>query len=462
MTAVRRFSYRLTALRSLGAVALLATGAIVIAGCGAARPKPKPAPSRQGIPVNISAPRITGYATPNSELSVSRGTWRGAPTSYSYRWQDCNASRTSCSDATGATSGACSPTADCYVVTTNDALAGKTLAVMVTASNEHGPSTPVRVIYARPASPSQPVACALSHVAGSDGTRSCWAVHTGVTGATGYTEAQIEAGAPGFTHVRHDVTITQPGAVIDHQWITGCLAIAPGATDVTIRDSLITPGGASCSGGGGGSEASAVNNGQSDSSPTGLLVEDTTIDGANVGDYGVSIVNGSCIRCNAFGFADNFWSGANGAGTRTVFVDTYSHDLATGLDGAHEQAFMFEGASHVTLRHDYAIASAGNGFVTAALNLQDWAGSGPTDVVAENNYLEGVTGVDLIGSCASTRNRITDNAFSSHNGYGGHDFVSYFRTDSGALADVGNTWTRNYVAEAPTVTAPPDPGTGGC
>ena len=461
MTSIRRLSRCSRTLLSLGAVVLLAGGATLITGCGSSRSSLKPASARHGVPINTAPPTIAGYATPKAELYATRGTWSGAPTSYSYRWQDCNAAGTSCTDATGAASGPCSPTAYCYVVTHSEARAGNTIAVKVTASNAAGSSSPVTVTYGHPASSTQPVPCTLSHAAGS-GTGSCWAMHTGVTGATGYTQAQIEAGAPGFTRVRHNVTIAQPGAVIDHQWISGCVAIAPGATDVTIRDSLITPNGASCSGGGGGSQASAINNGQSDSSPIGLLVQDTTVDGANVGDYGVSIVNGSCIRCNAFGFADNFWSGDNGAATRTVFLDSYSHNLATGLPGAHEQAFMFEGASHVTLRHAYAIASGGNGFVTAALNLQDWAGSGPTDVVAENNYLEGVTGVDLIGSCASTHNRITDNAFSSDNGYGGRDYVSYFRTDSGALAAVGNTWTGNYVAEVPSQATPPDPGTGGC
>lgn len=465
MTIVRRLSGGMKTRLALVAVAMLWACATCIAACGSSSPSVSVPPSKPGAPINTARPDITGHGTPYSELFATSGTWTGRPTVYRYRWQDCNAAGMSCTDATGPSSGPCSPVADCYTVTSREASEGNTIVVRVTASNAQGSSRPVTSAHGQRASTSQPVPCPLTHAAGYDGTTSCWATHTGVTVATGYSEAEIEAGAPGFIHVRHNVTITQPGRVIDHQWISGCVAIAPGASDVTIRDSLITPNGASCSGGGGGSQSSAINNGQSGSSPTGLLIEDTTVDGANVSDFGVSIVNSRCIRCNAFGFADNFWSGDNSASDPTVFQDTYSHDLATGLHGEHEQAFMFEGASHVAIEHVYAVASGGNGYVTGALNLQDWAGSGPTDVVAENSYFEGVSGVDLIGSCASTYNRVAGNAFSSHNGYGGHDYVSYFRTESSAPAAVGNVWTGNYVAEVPKQAAPPpvgDPGTGGC
>jgi hypothetical protein len=95
---------------------------------------------------------------------------------------------------------------------------------------------------------SGPVPCPLTHEAGADPASSCWATHTGVRGSTGYTEAQIKHGAPGFTHVIGNVVVDQPGTVIDHQWISGCVAIYSSADNVTIRNSLITPHGNNCQG----------------------------------------------------------------------------------------------------------------------------------------------------------------------------------------------------------------------
>jgi beta-glucanase (GH16 family) len=57
-------------------------------------------PAPNGLPV------ITGVATSGSTLSASTGSWSGAPTSYTYQWQDCRAEGLSgtCSNIAGATS----------------------------------------------------------------------------------------------------------------------------------------------------------------------------------------------------------------------------------------------------------------------------------------------------------------------------------------------------------------------
>jgi hypothetical protein len=81
-------------------------------------------------PQNTAAPSITGTATQGQTLSASPGTWSGYPApSYAYQWQDCNASGQSCTAISGATN----PT---YTLAASDA--GKTVDVVVTASNSAG------------------------------------------------------------------------------------------------------------------------------------------------------------------------------------------------------------------------------------------------------------------------------------------------------------------------------------
>ena len=422
-----------------------------------------------GVPVNTASPTITGFTTAKSELYATTGSWRGRPTNYTYQWQDCNSSGKSCTTATGAASGPCSPSTNCYVVTRGEASAGVRIKVTVTATNSHGVSSPAAAAPVRRASTSEPVPCALTHAAGYDGTNSCWATHTGVTGATGFSEAEIRAGRSTLRHLTGDVAITTPNTVIDHAWISGCVAIDTGANNVTIRDSLITPNGDTCAGNAGDAPASAINDGQGPA-PTGLLIEDTTVDGDNaVGDqYGVSLTHGACLRCNVFGFAKNFWSGTNTAAAPALFQDSYSHDLsANSYKGttppltscAHDNGWFIDSASYVTIEHSYSILTGAGYCVTGAITaLADYGP--PTHDTVDSSYMEGITGKDLAWGCGSTHSTVTNNAFSSSNGYGGTDYVDRFNANI-----PGQVWTGNYVAESPGEAAPPpsgDPGSDGC
>lgn len=91
-------------------------------------------------PVNTVPPAIAGTAQVGQTLTASPGTWTGAPTSFAYQWQRCDAAGANCVDIPGAT-------AATYVVTAADV--GFTLRVRVTASNAAGsaaatsPPTPV-------------------------------------------------------------------------------------------------------------------------------------------------------------------------------------------------------------------------------------------------------------------------------------------------------------------------------
>jgi hypothetical protein len=87
------------------------------------------APKRLSLtihPVNNGLPRISGIPTVGTSLSVSNGTWTNSPTSYTYQWQDCNASGASCTDISGATSSS-------YTMRSSDTLSS--IKAVVTAAN---------------------------------------------------------------------------------------------------------------------------------------------------------------------------------------------------------------------------------------------------------------------------------------------------------------------------------------
>lgn len=108
--------------------ALLAIAAI-FAGSGSAR--------SQGIPTNTVEPRITGTPVVNSTLTVSRGTWTEAPTSYEFQWTRCPTSggaadASNCAAISGATTTKYDP---------GNIDVGKRLRARVTAANEDGSKT---------------------------------------------------------------------------------------------------------------------------------------------------------------------------------------------------------------------------------------------------------------------------------------------------------------------------------
>jgi hypothetical protein len=82
-------------------------------------------------PVNTATPAVSGTPKIGQALTVSNGTWTGAPTSYAYRWQRC-ASSTSCANIAGAAS-------QTYTVRAADA--ATMLRAVVAATNADGTST---------------------------------------------------------------------------------------------------------------------------------------------------------------------------------------------------------------------------------------------------------------------------------------------------------------------------------
>jgi hypothetical protein len=82
-------------------------------------------------PRNTSLPTISGNATQNQTLTAKAGTWTQSPT-FSYQWQDCNASGAQCSNIAGATS-------TTHKLSAADV--GHKLRMVVTATNAAGVAT---------------------------------------------------------------------------------------------------------------------------------------------------------------------------------------------------------------------------------------------------------------------------------------------------------------------------------
>lgn len=115
-------------LTRLGAAIGMATGALAIAAGVASA-----VGTVAAVPQNTSLPSVSGSARDGSTLTAFKGGWANNPTSYSYRWQSCDAQGGNCKPISGGATG------KDYTVTTADV--GDRLRVVVTATNGSGSDT---------------------------------------------------------------------------------------------------------------------------------------------------------------------------------------------------------------------------------------------------------------------------------------------------------------------------------
>lgn len=97
-------------------------------------------------PVNLTSPRISGTAQAGQVLSVSKGTWSGSPTGYSYQWYTCDNALNFCNFIPAATGAS-------YRISPADI--GRRLIATVVATNAGGdsfeePSNPTDSVVAAP------------------------------------------------------------------------------------------------------------------------------------------------------------------------------------------------------------------------------------------------------------------------------------------------------------------------
>lgn len=83
-------------------------------------------------PSNTALPVVSGSTVQGSTLTTTTGSWNGSPTSYAYKWKDCDSSGANCTAISGAT-------ASTYTLVASDV--GDTIRSVVTATNAGG-STP--------------------------------------------------------------------------------------------------------------------------------------------------------------------------------------------------------------------------------------------------------------------------------------------------------------------------------
>ena len=103
-------------------------------------------------PTNTAVPQISGTTVQGDSLTTSKGSWTGSPTSYAYKWQDCDSSGSSCTNISGATSST-------HALTSSDV--GHTIRAVVTATNVAGSasatSAQTAVVTAPPSNSGLPV-----------------------------------------------------------------------------------------------------------------------------------------------------------------------------------------------------------------------------------------------------------------------------------------------------------------
>jgi hypothetical protein len=122
-------------------------------------PSPPP-PSAPSAPVNTAAPVVSGLAVEGETLTASTGEWTESPSSYAYRWEDCDSGGEGCSSIGGATLSS-------YTLQSADV--GHTVRVVVTAGNAGGSavatSAATGVVVADPP-PAAPVNTGLPVISG--------------------------------------------------------------------------------------------------------------------------------------------------------------------------------------------------------------------------------------------------------------------------------------------------------
>jgi hypothetical protein len=128
-------------------------------------------------PSNTSPPTISGTAQKGQRLHAEPGSWSGtSPIRFAYRWQRCSSRGTSCANISGATD-------NDYTLTSADV--GRTVRVVVTASNSAGSSTAASSPSAEIADAQAPAATASPTISGAAQLGSTLTANPGSWAGTG-------------------------------------------------------------------------------------------------------------------------------------------------------------------------------------------------------------------------------------------------------------------------------------
>ena len=278
------------------------------------------------VPVNSSAPTITGNAVQGQTLTETHGSWSNSPTGYTIKWQDCDSTGTTCTpilNASGQT----------YTLTSNDV--GSTIVAQETATNIGGPSTPANSTPTAlvTAPPVPPAITAISPASGPT--------------AGGTTVTITGSGFTGATKVVFGSVPATSFSVVSATTIT---AVSPAQAASTYNIAVTTSGGTSAT-----VSADAYTY-QAPSGPPGtLLVSTSTSDsgGSTVGDGTVLTVNFNEVPVLAGSYSLTLTDGS-----RVATLSTAAGSLSAAVNGS-SIAFTVHGATNLSLSVLEILGSAG-------------------------------------------------------------------------------------------------------
>jgi hypothetical protein len=179
------------------------------------------------------------------------------------------------------------------------------------------------------------------------------------------------------------ITINTAGAVIDARDISG--AVVVNAPNVTIRRSRIRS-----------SSSWVVEN-----NSTGLLIEDSEIDGTGANGNAIGSANMTLRRVNIHGAENGLDVDGN-----LIVEDSYIHDLTTS-GGAHTDGAQFnQGAADIVFRHNTIDPVAGTSGGTSCIIMWDESGAQNARVWIEDNRLLGTGAAWALYSPRQTASQI--------------------------------------------------------
>jgi hypothetical protein len=148
-------------------------------------------------PTNTAGPQVSGTATQGQTLSTSNGSWTGSPSSFAYKWEDCDTTGAGCAVISGATSSS-------YTLGAGDV--GSTIRAIVTATNAGGSSS---------ATSSQTGIVAAQTSAAPTNTAAPQISGTATQGQTLSTSNGVWTGTPGsFAYKWEDCDTTGAGCAV--------------------------------------------------------------------------------------------------------------------------------------------------------------------------------------------------------------------------------------------------------
>jgi hypothetical protein len=225
------------------------------------------------------------------------------------------------------------------------------------------------------------------------------------------------------------ITVTVAGLVIDARDITGCISVQ--ANNVTIKRTRVRGG------------FCGTNQIQIVPGYSGILIEDTEVDGMNQNAFaaGIGGTGFTCLRCNVHNVGQGFNTGAD---YPTVIQDSYVHDLYTCCGSHNEDIYVGDSyPATLTIRHNNLQNAAGQ---TSAISL--FADFGPIQQVRVDNNLLNGGGYTLYGgsSCPKAYCTQTSSIVVTNNHFG-----RLFYANCGQYGPVtafdptrpGNVWSGN-------------------